>query len=634
MTQLSLKKSPRLYVDETVIANLKEHIHGEYLSAMAKKVISDANILVKSPCLSEGEAKTYQMGTRALDSQLACLTTAWSLTKKAKYREAALRHLGNLMNWTHISCEARFNTPKDHEFFFCLSYGEHAATIGFMYDVFREDMSEKERKIFFEVLDRFYMKAALKALKSPPWWANKEWSNWNGVCAGGMGIMALALYDDHPDAPKLIPFVEKSLAEYFNSYVKNGGGNHEGTGYWNYGMNYSMRYLLSWENATGKKHPAFKIPELAKSLYFPLDFTGITFGDNDGWGPTPFFFLVARRLNQPQAASAAATYFGSEKKDKRSERLAIKETQLRFYGRGDLLYVSNAIPTDDEMARLKVKHEKKPEPVARVYDGLGWAALADDIAYPKMRLAARGGSSEISGHGMIDLLSFRCRVNGELMITDQPQSGYLAPTFTKRGIDLYERSPASKSTLFVDGLGCHTNMTCDVTEVVEKKGILGIRIDGSHIYLPRWKDIFIGRLFLMIENSYWLIVDRLFSPNPADGHYIEARFHTLAKDGHGKDWVSLKSGKEKMKMSFSSLGKGVMRQSQGMPSAPNVPQSDILRWMSVDASPDLMLVTAMNPGAKKLGLEVTKAGEEYLIKVMNPKGKNRSIRLKSDLSFS
>ena len=22
------------------------------------------------------------------------------------------------------------------------------------------------------------------------WWANKQWSNWNGVCAGGMGIMA------------------------------------------------------------------------------------------------------------------------------------------------------------------------------------------------------------------------------------------------------------------------------------------------------------------------------------------------------------------------------------------------------------------------------------------------------------
>jgi len=633
MKKLKVKASPRLYIKEEVLSDLRSQIHGDHLKAEAKKVIADAKQLVKSKCISEGEAKTYQLGTRALDTQLACLTTAWSLTQDQKYRKAALKHLGNLVNWTHISCEARFNSPKDQDFMFCLSYGEHAATIGFMYDVFRSDMTEEERKVFFDVFDRFYMKAALRAVENPPWWANKVWSNWNGVCAGGMGIMALALYEDHPDAFKLIPFVEKSLAEYFKSYVTNGGGNHEGTGYWNYGMNYSLRYLLSWESATGKKHPAFDVPEIAKSLYFPLDFTGITFGDNDGWGPTPFYFLASKRLDQPEAALAAATYFGAESKN-HNKNHAIREKHLRFVQRGDMLYVADVIPTDEEMGKLKRAHEKKPQPVARVYDGLGWAALADDVAYPKLRLAARGGSSEISGHGMVDLLSFRCRVNGELMITDQPQSGYLAPTFSKRGTEMYERSAASKSTLFVDGLGCHTNMKCDTTEVVSKKGLSGIRIDGSHIYLPRWKDTFIGRLFLLVENSYWVVVDRLLDPNPASTHFIEARFHTLADDGCGKNWVALKSGKEKMKLTFAALENGALQESFGMPSAPNVLQSKIYRWMSTKSSHDLMLATVLNPGSKKRGIEIQKKGEIYVLKVTGPDGKNKNIRLNSDLTFA
>jgi len=111
----------------------------------------------------------------------------------------------------------------------------------------------------------------------------------------------------------------------------------------------------------------------------------------------------------------------------------------------------------------------------------------------------------VAGHGMLDLLSFKCRVNGQLMITDQVDS-YNAVTFTGRGTDLYTRSAASKSTLFVDGLGCAKDVECEVTEVVKGDGLLGIRIDGSGIFMPYWRrHMFIGRLFLMVENRYWLV---------------------------------------------------------------------------------------------------------------------------------
>ena len=304
--KLKLKASPRLYVSEDIADHLKDRLHGPYLQAEAKRVLRDADRLVREQALKEGSGPSYLGTTRTIDSHLRCLTCAWVLTHDERYREAAVRHLGTFLTFNHISCEANTATPANVKLPFCLSYGELSATVGLMYDLFRRDLTDDERQVFFDVLNRFLLRQALSALDDPPWWAFQDWSNWNGVCSGGMGIMALAFYDDIPEARRIIPFVEKSLGEYFSSYIEDGGGCHEGTGYWNYGMSYAVRYLLSWEHATGRQHPAMKIKELAQSLWFPLDFNGISFGDNDHWGPAGFYFMFAKRTNQPDTALIAA----------------------------------------------------------------------------------------------------------------------------------------------------------------------------------------------------------------------------------------------------------------------------------------------------------------------------------------
>jgi len=628
-TELKLKESPRLWVSEETLLNLSHKLHTPFLQSQAKRIIEDADWLVEARPIAEGEGEAYQHGTRAIASHLQCLTAAWVLTHDAKYRAAAIRHMANLLTWNHISCEARPNTPADTELPFCLSYGEHAADIGLMYDLFRPDITPEEQKVFFDVIDRFYLKEALKCLEQPPWWANQSWSNWNGVCSGGMGILALAFYDDRPEVRNLIPFVEKSLGEYFKSYIENGGGCHEGTGYWNYGMHYAMRYLLSWENATGLKHPAFEIRELGISLNFPLDFTGITFGDNDGWGPTGMFFMLAKRLNNPDAALRAATYLPEQVAAAPEER-----ERLSRMATGDLLYAADFIPATKVMEELRKIHTQKKEPLARVYKGLGWAVLADDSAFPTLRLSARGGSSEITGHGHLDLLSFKCMINGERMILDQRDRNYVA--FTSHGQDLYGRSAASKSTLFVDGLGCGMNTTCSVTEAVRGDDLLGIRIDGSGIYMSDWSERFIGRLFLLVESRYWLVI------SSAAGHSMESRFHTFADFTRGPDWASLKQGKEQMMMTFAALGEGVMQESRGMPISLKE-QTQIFRWMTpgqeeydkLDKNPrDNLHVTALNPGSDKLGLKVSKETDGgFVIEVSGASGYQRTIRLTAELKL-
>jgi hypothetical protein len=384
-------------------------------------------------------------------------------------------------------------------------------------------------------------------------------------------------------------------------------------------MNYAMRYLLSWENATGRKHKALEIPELGHSLFFPLDFTGISFGDNDGWGPCAFYFLLAQRLCKQSAAMNAAVYLAKPSNTKRSKQKHVA---------ADLLYAGNAIPNAESLQALRIKHERRKKPVARVYKGMDWAALADDEAFPSLRMAVRGGSSSISGHGMLDLLSMRCRIHDELIITDQQDGGYMATTFSRRGTELYGRSAASKSTLFVDGLGCNGDVNCNSTDVVKTANWIGIRIDASSIYLPRWKDIFIGRLVIMVEKSYWLVIDRLQGKHKEDKHWIESRFHTHAHDKAGKNHVSLRAGNQRATMTFASLQASALKQSTGMPSQPHIEPTTIYRWMSNRATHDHLHVTAIVPGTRQARIEIKrKSNDTYLISVSIAGQTKRNIKL-------
>jgi len=632
MARLKLKTHPRLYVTPAVVRDLrrrKTYTH-PYLQNVAEQVISDADWLTRIDPVPEDASRSYLQMGRWMESHLHCLTAAWVMTRDKRYREAGIKHLGGLLNFNHISCEAHCATPPDRKMPFCLTYGEQSAAIGLMYDIFRPDMTAEEQKCFFDVVDKFHMSEAVKCLTKPMWWVGKSWSNWNGVCSGGMGLMALAMYDDRPDARRLIPFVERSLKPYFKSYIKNGGGCPEGTGYWNYGMNYSMRYVLSWENAMGKAHPALKINELRKSLIFPLDFTGLTFGDNDGWGPTMFYFKLAKRLNHPYAALNAARRLprGPFRKPKRKRG-------LNYAARGSqLLYAVKEVPTMKQIERFEASSARKKTPVARIYDGMDWAILADDEVSPTLRMSVRGGETVVGGHSFVDLLNFRCRVNDQLMITDQADTGYLSTTFGDRGADIYSRSPASKSTLFVDGLSCAEGAQCDKTEIVKGRHVVGVRIDATSAIWRHMPVKFIGRLFLFVENRYWLVVDHVLGRNAAKRLGIESRFHTYAKCKVGRDWVSLKSGREWMQMTFAALQPGILQESIGTPPLPAKELTRIFRWMGRARAEDNFHVAALNPGKEKLALDLSvETGNTYVIEVTEPDGTRRRILLGSKLTL-
>lgn len=621
MGKLKLKKHPRLFGQADMTTYLQENMDNPYIRNEADAVLADADRLVRQKPITWDDIPDRLYPTsHEIGSQVENLAGAWALTREARYRKAALKRIKALTGFTHISCEASKQRPADQGDFFCLTYGWHAVAVGYLYDLLRADLTDEEDAIIMAFLEKHLMKRAAQCLERPPWWVNAGWSNWDGVCAGGMGILALAFYDRFPVAQKLVSLVDKSLDAYFRSYITNGGGCPEGTGYYNYGMQFSIPYLKCWEAATGRKHPALKIKELGKSLHFPMDFHRITFGDNDGWGPTGYHFWLAERMKQPMAGLKAASFLSTKPRAKPGGK-------VMGANRGTLLYVASHVPTAKEVEAFRKKQARKKNPMARVYKGMGWAAIADDEAFPTLRMTVRGGTTAQAGHASQDQFSFKCMVNGERMISDQHDRPGVS--FTKRGNDVYGRSAPSKSGLFVEGLGCDLRAPEDTTEAVKGKGLTGIRVHGGRCYLIRWKNAFIGRLFLLVDSKYWIIVDR----QSAGANCMEARFHTYAESRHGRDWVKLKSGKERMTMSFASFDKAVIQTSAGMPTYPDE-QSTIYRWITAERKNDNVLVTALNPGTKKLKLKLSRETRgSVAIEVTEPGGKTRRIRVSKELKL-
>ncbi len=142
--------------------------------------------------------------------------------------------------------------------------------------------------------------------------------------------------------------------------------------------------------------------------------------------------------------------------------------------------------------------------------------------------------------------------------------------------------------------------------------------------------VFVGRLFLLVEGSYWLVIDRVQDPR-GGAHWLESRFHTYADVEERDDSVLLTRNGNTLSITMAALGGGVLQRSRGLPSSP-VGQTDILRWMSRNPSARCLHVTALRPGTEPLGLTLTPSKDGIMaIDVSGPDGYQRRIAINESL---
>ncbi len=553
----------------------------------------------------------HLLRARTMQRRVLTLLAHWTIEGDLRSRRAALSHLRQMDRWSHWSWIAWRAGDARPDALFDLSYGENAATLAFAWDWLQPTMTAAERAMMLAMARTRPFAAFQRGdHDGTHWWFGKTDSNWNAVCAGGLGLLALALGEAAPEAQALLARVETSMAPYLRHLHACGGGWPEGIGYWGYGMRYAFLYLLSWEQATGRRHPLLGLSGVRRTAAFPLDFCPggafASFGDVNRYAVHPFHYALAERcgrwdlvdgLDKLRAAQASAG-------DGQGWPAAVEA----------LLFHPRRVPRHRGVARRVVRH----------YPKLDWYVLADRWPDPALALTIRGGTTEVP-HGHLDLTSFHAVVGDEALLVNLGPTEYLDTTFSPRRWDLHEMVPASKNVMLINGAGIGRPSRV-VSQTLNLGGFPAVRLDATAALGAARGEApvrFAGRLFVLFDHRAALVLDRVVLRHFGRG---EARLHTYGTVRAGEAEARIRGQRRRLALAFAADVPCVLRTATDPLTSPG-PEARMLRWQTRDLHREMTLATLLTPGADPGRVSLSRDPRGRLVVTVRAAGLRHHLRL-------
>lgn len=301
---LTLQDHPRVYMEKEWLQRPRHSYENEFLQNINREVAEEARSYAESTEIEYDKTthNAHLNRARILQRRVITLLVRYFQTKDAIYKEAVREHIQMMDTWEYWSWITWRQGNSDPHAIYDLSYGENSTTLALAYDWLYHEWSAEDKEMMQAIARKWSFGSFLHQVterEEKPWWFGVKGSNWNTVCAGGAGMLALAMYEDVPEAPEVLALVEESVEPYMRHMERLDGGWEEGIGYWNYGNRYAFMYLLSYEFSTGKAHPLMELSSTRNTLRFPLDFcpNGVptSFGDVNRFEVLPFHFAAAQR---------------------------------------------------------------------------------------------------------------------------------------------------------------------------------------------------------------------------------------------------------------------------------------------------------------------------------------------------
>ena len=604
---------PRLYTTRAELARLRESSDLPLLRSAAAALARQAEEYASSLAL------TYEPGVhnallnraREMQGRVVTLLVRWRQTGEARFRAAAMDHLRAMASWEHWSWDAWLYSDPVFDHWYDLSYGENALTLALAYDWLHDTLDAEERRLLVEQARVRGLEPFVNVVETRPspagylqgTWFGSATSNWNTVCAGGAGMLALAMHEEFPAlADRVLALAEDSMRPYFEGLRGTNGGWVEGIGYWNYGHCYGFRYLLSHENATGRPHPFLALPGVRETLSFPMDFAPngqfCSFPDVNTWSPMAWHYKAAVHLG-------------------RSELIPLLDTYPREFGNGGWPEAAEFLTLHPRSSPAATAGPALPggEVVARIYPAMDWAILADRLPEPRLYMAIRGGSTD-DPHAMVDVLSFQVVVGREKLIHNYSNEGgeaYMHTTFSQRRNDIFENSQPAKNVPIINGVGLPDHARVD-TQPVTVGGHRGFRLESTRAYGELWPDKpmveFAARLFLMLGTDAFLIVDRIELPQTGRA---EVRMHSFAELEAREAGFLLRGKRETLRVVYTC---DVPANTATAVACPTRPErgANVLRWCTLSRTHrQITMATLLVPGEAPAELRLRGGGERLRV---------------------
>ena len=228
---------PRLYLDVARVAQLREGIQRTH-APLWKELRQQADQLVRRgpPAYreSDGSSGDEQLWQREVGNAMPVLAMAWVLTRERPYLDAARQ-------WALASCGyktwglGRIDGMD-------LATGHQLLGLALVYDWCHADLDEAARRTIRDTLVRRTSAMFEAAATGKAWWHRSYLQNhlWVNIC--GMAAVGFALFDETEDAAMWIGLPLEKFQKTM-SVLGPDGASHEGAGYWEYGVEYLLKFM-------------------------------------------------------------------------------------------------------------------------------------------------------------------------------------------------------------------------------------------------------------------------------------------------------------------------------------------------------------------------------------------------------
>jgi len=436
-----------------------------------------------------GQWGSAVQASRTVQGRLLDLLIAHHIDPDAAYRDRAIEEMKNLISWSTWVDPCHPNMSAD----LCTAEAVVAAVIAL--DWLWEDLSQADRlRVLHAVRDKAIL-PYLESVKDDVWWYSCC-SNWNAVVNCGVGLAALAIGDEYPDGETAYRHAMAGLKHFFDALGGEGGWD-EGTGYWGY----AMRYILLMSEAAERLIDDQRLLHqrgMEVTGLFPIYFTPnghpASFGDAATAPLMGALYLLVKHFGLGEVGWWLDTY--AFHRDVSTD--GYSEAGLAILFRPE----DPPAPTGEHLHPLKV------------YNEIGWAAIADEWPTPSMYVAAKTGNLSAS-HSQHDMNSIQLQVDGEMLLRDLGAPPESFEYFSASRGNFYEVQAQAHNTLVVGRRDHAIDAQGSIIDALSDETFRWVACDASAACGP---NVHFTRHVVMLldghgkEGRTVLVLDELKSP--------------------------------------------------------------------------------------------------------------------------
>jgi hypothetical protein len=272
-------------------------------------------------------------------------------------------------------------------------------TLGLAYDWLPALMSDEQKARVRRTIIEEGIRPMLEATEQGEWWTHWSRGNWGEVIYSQMGVAALALLGEVPEAADWVRLCQRKVWHYTEAIGENGGWGESGS-YALYGWSNGMVFLDALQRVTGLN--LLDSPELAA---LPAWFTNLLEPDEGNF--VPFSNCGPWTEAMPSVLYRVAR----EHRDGYAQAVAVRKT-----GRQKQADVFGFLWYDPSVAPKSLSDW----PRAQVFSGIDWAMLRSRWEDPGATLFALKAGRKDWDHFHHDTNSFVLYALGRPLIVDLP----------------------------------------------------------------------------------------------------------------------------------------------------------------------------------------------------------------------